>query len=46
MPLVPPERMGDAFVEIHEEAPDTPKTSEFHDYIVDTWLDEDSLFPT
>ena len=45
LPLVPPEAIGDAFLIIHEDAPLNEKSEKFHDYVVETYLDDDSPFP-
>lgn len=48
LPLVPPDLTDEAFLLLHEEAPDVQpqKIRAFHDYVVDTYLEEDSAFPT
>lgn len=44
LPLVPPNLVEDAFVLLAEDAPQHPKTLDFNNYIVDTYLKEDYFF--
>ena len=46
LPLVPIESIPDAFLYLQEDAPEINNKDEFHNYIVETWLDDsDAVFP-
>ena len=40
LPFVPEDRISDVFIYNMENAPDVAQAQEFHDYMVETWLDE------
>lgn len=46
LPLLPEENVHDAFINIMESAPDVIAAEPFHDYMVETWLDDsEAQFP-
>lgn len=45
LPLVPINRLDEAFFWIQGEAPDTENTVSMHDYIVETFINDNALFP-
>jgi len=44
-PYLPPHEMGDGLIQFMSIAPKTPKIIEVTDYILDTYITEDSIFP-
>jgi hypothetical protein len=44
LPLVPEQEMDNAYLWIQEEAPQLPNVDKMHDYMVETWIDENARF--
>ena len=46
LPLVPLAKVDEAFLYLQENSPQGTSNEEFHDYKVETWMDEvDAVFP-
>lgn len=45
LPFVPVPLLDDVFLWVEEEVPTLPQAQAFHDYMVDTWVDDGATFP-
>ncbi|XP_041354461.1 uncharacterized protein LOC121372235 [Gigantopelta aegis] len=45
LPLLPIAQVQDAWLEAMNDGPDVPQAEAFNDYVVLTWVDDDSRFP-
>ncbi|XP_064479745.1 uncharacterized protein LOC135393150 [Ornithodoros turicata] len=45
LPFIPLPFVDEVYMWIQEQSPELPQAQAFHDYMVDTWVDEGAMFP-